>query len=396
MKHFRLGFSDSDKWMTCGVYCDMVADVGDDSSPSIDFGNKSHKILEDKLNGIAIQKTSINEGEYDCAMVAFDYVLKTLVERPGDTYAELTCQITSSGREDLGGTGDVFLWDGKVLEYIDLKTGAGTYVSAGSSSQLKLNAIAFCESMNIKPEKIILTIVQPRWYGDEESIRSIELTHGELTDWLRVAVMPAVDRQDDPEAVGTVTDKCVQCKGRHVCKYRDAAVAKGITIEAEIETTMAITEKAIFESQDATVYDNVRLGQVLSLVPVIKDYCNSLQKHAQEIIMKGEEVPGFKVVQTSGNPTWVGDEEELLDKLNKSTIKESSYMKATLRTPKQVAALKVGPKSDKPMSKAIAKVIADHTGRTAGGLALVNDNDPRESAAPSFKNVPLPIPDFLL
>jgi len=124
---------------------------------------------------------------------------------------------------------------------------------------------------------------------------------------------------------------------------------------------------------------------MLLLVPVIRDYCDAMEEHAQEIIMQGEQVDCFKVVNTGGRPEWVGNMDELLETLNKSRLKTEDYMKSKLKTPKQVAALKTGAESNKPLSKALAKTIADHTGRSSGGLALVLDTDPRDSAAPVFK-----------
>lgn len=399
-EHARLSLSWASLWMVCSAWPRMVEGMGDDDGPAIQFGNDSHKLLEDALgSGIAPgdadkappEKADMTEA--DCAQVAFAYAHERWQEMGLDNTTllpEAKVAITSTGRTDLYGTADVLIYNDGVLEVIDLKTGAGTYVNESTSAQLKLYALAAMETFGLTPDLIRLTIIQPRYWGDEDAIRTLEIEPSALREWLSMAVTRAANATDKLDAPGTVTEGCKMCAGRHVCEYRDREVAHAIGGDGHM-TTHNVTEMAIRDTQDLTIYDNERLGQTLLLVPVIRDYCDALEEHAQEIIQSGEQVPGYKVVATAGKSKWVGDTDELLEKLKKSTIKETQYMAYKLKTPKQVAALKTGPNGDKPMSKAIAKIIADHTGRSGGGLALVMDSDPRDSVVPSFAAIPPPI-----
>jgi len=399
--------------MVCAAWPRKVDGMGDEESPEIQFGNDSHEILSELLMGSIIEDNTVLVEETECAQVAYDYAHKVWEEQGYENTtlrSEAYVSIKSTGRTDLWGSADIIIYNDKFLEIIDHKTGAGTYVNEKTSAQLKLYALAAMEEFNLSPEVVHLTIVQPRYWGSEDKIRSVAVSPEGLKDWLRMAVTPAAERTDNPEAIGTATANCKKCAGRHVCEYRDSAVAEALTGATEeggpLKTTMTVDESLIRAHQDLTVYDNERLSQVLLLVPVIRDYCDAIEEHAQEIIMKGALVPDFKVVATPGIPAWVGDMEELMAKLNKSTLKREDYMKSKLRTPKQVAALRSGPKKDKPMSKAIAKIIADHTGRTPGGLSLVLESDPRENVKPVFPaidttstdpvNNPAEIPAFLL
>lgn len=379
--------------MVCAAWPRMVDGMGDEESPEIEFGNVSHEILSDMLMGNDAVYSSSKVEEMECAKQAYDYAHKVWEEQGYENTtlrSEAYVSIKSTGRSDLWGSADIVIYNDNFLEIIDHKTGAGTFVNERTSAQLKLYALAAMEEFNLTPEVVHLTIVQPRYWGVDEKIRSIAVSPDGLRDWLRMAVTPAAERTDNPDAIGTATANCKKCAGRHVCEYRDSAIAEALTGQSEpgipeaLQTTMGVTEVAIRANQDLTVYDNDRLSQVLLLVPVIRDYCDALEEHAKEIIMKGEGVADFKVVATSGIPAWVGDMEELHTKLEGSLLKHEDYMKSKLRTPKQVAALKTGPKKDKPMSKAIAKVIADHTGRTPGGLSLVLESDPRDSVIPDF------------
>jgi len=402
-EHARLSLSHADTWMVCAAWPTKVEGMPDEISPEIEFGNMSHRILSKMLiEGLYVDHDHPEEQE--CASVAYDYAHKVW---EGQGYADTTLlseaavEIKSTGRKDLWGSADVIIYNGKFLEIIDLKTGAGTYVDERNSAQLKLYALAAMETYNLTPEVVHLTIVQPRYWGGEDKVRSLVTNPAGLKEWLTMAVTPAAERTDNPTAHGTATERCKKCVGRHVCEWRDDAVASALTsmpadnmeMEEPLMSTMNVNESQIRAHQDLTIYDNERLSQVLMLVPVIRDYCDALEEHAQDIIMAGEHVPDYKVVATSGKPMWVGDMDELLVTLNKSRLKTEDYMTGKLRTPKQVAALKTGPAHDKPMSKALAKAIADHTGRSAGGLSLVLESDARESAAPAFTAVdgaPLP------
>jgi len=187
---------------------------------------------------------------------------------------------------------------------------------------------------------------------------------------------------DNPNAVGTVTVGCKKCAGRHVCQYRDDAVATALTGPAEIPeamlTTMGVTEMAIRSNQDVVVYDNDRLSQVLTLVPVIRDYCDALEEHAQDIIMKGEQVTGYKVVASAGRTKWL-DEDGVKEALNKTRISKNAFTQK-LKTPKQVLALNP--------SAGLKKKLEGLIGKSDGGKVLVMNSDPRESLAPAFEVIP--------
>lgn len=394
--HARLSLSQAATWMVCAAWPRMVQDVGEEISPAIQFGNDSHAILEQLLLGEP--EPAGMEEERDCAIIAYDYVQKRWDEM-GITrttcLAEAEVKILSTGRTDLWGSADVILYNDEVLEIIDLKTGAGTYVNEHTSAQLKLYALAALETFDLHPKEVILTIVQPRYWDTRyEPIRSITLTPQDLNDWLTMTVTPAAEKTDNPDARGTVTDNCKKCAGRHVCEFRDGAVAEALTgMPDTITTTMEVTEVAIRNNQDVTVYDNERLSQVLNLIPVIQNYCKDLEAHAQEIIMKGEQVQGFKVVATGGRSKWSA-EEDVKAALYKTKVAKDAY-KQVLKTPKQV--LSLVPKTNKKLAAKLEGLVT----KSSGSLKLVRESEPGESAAPAFEVIPQEpvapaLPSFLL
>ena len=379
--HARLSLSHTDTWLVCAAWPRMVEGFDDEESPEIEFGNVSHGLLENLLLGKSPDDFTPSE-ELACAMIAYDYVQKRWAEMGFD---ETTClaeaHVGNPARDDLWGSADVVLFDGSELEIIDLKTGAGTYVDEQTSGQLMNYALAAIETFELNPTTIKLTIVQPRYWGNEAPIRTREVSRGDLAAWSANIMLPAAAATDDPNAPGTASVKCKRCAGRHTCQYRDAAVADALEGHHPTDTTtMEVQESMIRANQDAVIYDNERLSEVLMLIPVIRDYCDSLEEHAKEIIMKGERVSGYKVVAAGGRSKWL-DEDAVKDALNKTQVNKNAY-KHVLKTPKQV--LSLVPKTNKKL----AKKLEDLIGTGSGSLKLVLESEKGESAAPQFDAIP--------
>lgn len=379
--HARLSFSHSDLWMGCAAWPRITTGVCEETSPEIQFGNASHEILEHMLLDTP-HKFSESSDEALCAQETYEFVQSAWATMGLDEthcLAEARLKATSTGRTDLWGTADVILYNDDTLHVIDHKTGVGTFVDAETSNQLKWYAVAAIDTLGINPENIVLTISQPRFWGDEAPQRSHHMTKDELMVWLALEGYPAAQATDDPNAVGSVTERCKKCSGRHVCEYRDSAVAGALIgkppFESTLLTTMGVQELDIRRQHDLTIYDNERLGEVLDLLPVIREYCDSLEDHAQSIIMKGETVPGYKVVTTGGREKWL-DTDEVEKALYKTKVAKNAF-KHVLKTPKQVMGLSP--------SAGLKKKLQALIGRSDNGLALAMSSDPRESAAPAFE-----------
>lgn len=379
-EHAKYGFSSAKLWMSCGVQVRTSQGIPDKETEDSIFGDKSHKILEDLLNGKMLEEEARKTEEGNVALPAYNYVMDKLKQDPGLTVlAEYRTDITSTGRDDLWGTGDVFLYKHGFLEYIDLKTGPGTLIEP-DDPQMRLNALGFLESMELAvgyPDAVTLTVIQPRYWDEGiEPIRSVEMEVSALQDWLRYSVGAMIAANESPYSEGTAGEHCKKCPGKMTCKYWDFGVA--------LETTgvpgnsMAEVEPDhIYDWMDRVIYDNDQLSELLDLIPVIKDFCNAIEEHTLEIIKSGEPVPGYKVVQTAGREKWA-DEEAVEQVLHKTRIAKSAY-KNTLKTPKQVMSLKP--------SKKLADKLQGLIVKTSGSLQVVRESDPRPSIAPDFKPV---------
>ena len=382
-EHARLSLSHADTWLNCAAWPRKVEGFGDEESPESECGNVSHEILQKGLEegGLSVHPDTYSV-ETECARVAYDYVQNTWSSMGIEgTQCLAEAQVSISGRDDLWGSADVILYNDDVLEIVDLKTGAGTLVSEVDNAQLQSYAQAAIDTFKIFPKEIRLTIIQPRHWGDEPAIRTQQITLGELAAWNANILLPAAAATDDPEAEGTASVRCKLCAGRHTCEYRDDAVAMELTGESDIpdalKTTMGVTEMAIRDNRDAVVYDNPRLSEILMLIPVIRDYCDALEDHALKILMKGEKVPGYKVIASSGHKKWL-DEDAVIAALHKTKVAKNAF-KHVLKTPGQVMTLE----PSKDLKKKLDGLIV--TG--SGGKKLALESEKGESIVPAFDAV---------
>lgn len=307
-EHAKYGFSSAKLWMACGVQVRTSQGAPNKDTPESIFGDEAHKILEDLLNGKDIAEDVMQSEEGQCASAAYGYVKERLQQDLDlSVLAEYRTDITSTGRDDLWGTGDIFLHKPGFLEYIDLKSGQGTLVEA-DDPQMRLNALGFLESMELAvghPVTVTLTIVQPRYWDESvESIRSVEMAVSELQDWLKFSVMTMINANEDPDSSGTVGEHCKNCPGKLTCSFWDFGVAEKTT-GGWVHSMATVEPGHVQDWLDRVVYDSERLAELLDMLPVIKDFCKSVEEHALDVIKAGEQVPGYKVVQTSGREKWV-------------------------------------------------------------------------------------------
>jgi len=358
----------------------MVEGFGDEESPEIEFGNVSHAILESLLMGENLPgEDSAKPEENACARVAFDYVQERWQAMGTEGTTCLTeSKVSIDGHADLWGSADVILYNEDVLEIIDLKTGVGTYVDETTSGQLKAYAQGAIETLKIFPKEIRLTIVQPRYWGNEDKIRTLVTTLGDLAAWTANILIPAAIATDNPIAEGTATERCKHCAGRHTCEYRDRAVASSLVADPLIQSTMEVEEMDIRSNKDAVIYDNERLSEILMMLPVIREYCTSLEEHALEILMKGEKVPGYKVVASGGRSNWLNTD-DVEAAIHGTRISKDAH-KQVLKTPKQILALKP--------SSGLKKKLEGLIGHSDGGRKLALESSKGESIVPAFDAVP--------
>lgn len=252
-------------------------------------------------------------------------------------------------RDDVYGTLDVvitinFLGDIEI-EIIDYKHGV-VVVEVPGNSQLVLYTLGLIAKeieehnapmggFNYK-----LTIVQPRAYHPEGTIRSVRYTYTELMEFAK-QYKAAADAADDPNASRTPGVKqCRYCLARTTCaKLREyvISVSQGSYVALPDPGKL---ETALLRQPEALSVDELRV--VLDNAPIIKAFLKAVDAYAQTAYLKGIRSFGHKLVAGRGTRSWVKDDKGIkaellkLEKIGGEKIAETDITKpAALTTPKQ-------------------------------------------------------------
>lgn len=270
----------------------------------------------------------------------------------------------------LQGTADYLLSTGKgkrsALYLKDYKHGAGVAVSAEGNRQLLTYAVLAFEEMG-PHESVHISIIQPRSQDDEgpkvktwSLSKSIVLEHKEA---IAEAYRLAHEAKADPLPYLQPGDHCRWCPAKVACpKLHQLAVADA---------------KADFSFPDPARMARERVLFWLSLAPVMADWLRAIEAHAKDLAEQGEQIPGFKLVESVGNRRWHGDSEDIADALIKAGFDEAElYEPRELKSPAQME--KAYPKAKGMKAKQAKDIIANLTVRPTIGTRLVPDSDKRD------------------
>jgi len=317
--HSRLSPSSADRWTACPgslALCDLVPD---NPSEYADDGSLAHEIAAAWLT--EGEPDSITDEMRDAIRTYVDYVSMIFVTHD---VAKIMVEerIESSIIPDFGGTPDcvIFYNDGvdDIIEVVDFKYGAGVLVDARSKQMqcyLHLAGNFWIESgYKFKHGKRLgypvyrATVVQPR----REHVQSVDYARHEL-DWI---------------------DKFVETKdlhpGKH-CQFCPAAHACPEILEKVIEHVDTPPNKLMTVTE---------LKSLLDCETGIKAALKQARQQCQDHIQEGGQVPGYKLVTSLGNRTWVNSDEETLAILRRAKLGKKKATATKLLSPTQMLKIK--------------------------------------------------------
>jgi hypothetical protein len=299
-----------------------------------------------------------------------DYILS----RPGKLWIEQRVNATRYHPE-LFGTLDAGIWSEQfsLLEVVDLKTGSGLYVKAQENVQLLLYAVMLCETFHLRPERVRLTIVQPRYQCDEGPIRTWELSIAEM-DARMDELAKAARATDHPDAPLVAGSWCRWCPAEAVCP----ALQQETELMAQTEFSNQLVPA--FDADGRPVqnlgYDPQELSDALAMIPRLRARIEAVQAFAYGEAIHGRPPPGYKLVNKKlGNRKWKNEAETIrtLEMLASEDFDFASiYSKPELRSPAQI---------EKLLSKEEAEVLEALVTRESTGVCLVEESDPRPAVA---------------
>ncbi len=316
--HALLSASGAARWMNCNPSARMEDMFPDTTSEYAEEGTLAHEISELKLTeyvspmGIKSfnskykklkehklykpEMDNYTEFYIDCIkelMMSFDKTPTVFIEKKVDF---------SDYVPDGFGTADFLTVYGSTLYIRDLKYGKGVPVFAENNPQLMLYALGalleFSVFMDI--ETVNMGIIQPRL----DSVSVWEIPASDLLEWAEKEVKPNADRA----FVGNGEFKignCTFCRAKAVCKARAES-------NMSLETEMKLKRN---------ILSNAEMGEILKRAQDLIKWVKDIENYCHQAILRGEEVPGWKLVEGRSVRAF-SDTEKALEILKEKGVEE--------------------------------------------------------------------------
>lgn len=252
------------------------------------------------------------------------------------------------------GTCDACIIGDDELFIADYKHGKGVAVDSIGNTQMRLYALGalkfFSPIYGDQIKRVTMAIIQPRI---TEHVTEATMSVKELLTWGEHTKPVAQKAYTGEGATFKAGDWCKFCKAKAICKAR----AEGFTALEE------------FKAMEADALTEAEIGDLLKRGAELTDWYNSLKEYAQELILGGHNVPGWKVVAGRSARAWTDEDKAI------AAIKGAGFPDEILydRKTKTLAQLeKVIGKKD------FAAICGEFIHTPTGNPTLVVESDKRE------------------
>ncbi len=362
--HATLGASSASRWMACPGSVRLSEGMPNTSSDYAREGTAAHELSEMCLRsgesasafiGRIIEGFEVDEDMAEAVQVYVDAVLK-LAEGNHLTIEQRFSLEALNPPVPMFGTADAVIWEEstKTLYVVDLKYGAGVPVKVENSPQLSYYALGAMlaqeQEHGILPEKVVMTIVQPRYHHADGPVRTFEIDSYTLRCEWAEDLMRYAHATLEPDAPLNPGDHCKFCLAQAKCP-------------ALHQQALALAQTEFddgFAPPPPEALTDAQIGDILSKADAFKSWVNSVQAYAADKLSKGGHIPGFKLVAKRAQRKWI-DEQEAVDLLENMGLEEDDLYTKKLISPAQ-AEEKLGKK----------KAIKD---RLAGAIVAVSSGN---------------------
>lgn len=368
--HALLSASSADRWLNCPPSAVAAEAYVNEGSEFTREGTLAHEVAEWIASG-ASKQHHLDKGQDDgvtaemleCARNYSDYIQEQI--RSDDALVMLEQRVDFSPWVPGGfGTADCIIIQGNTMDVIDYKFGKGVAVSAIDNPQEKcyglgaLNDYGFAYEI----EHVRLHIYQPRI----NNVSVYELTADELLAWGDNEVKP-------------VAEQAVQGKG----KYNAGAWCKFCPHAGRCRTLTKVCSEYVHThglKAKVPTLAPFEVAEILAMEPMISLWLKRVKDQALTSMLKGEQVPGYKVVAGRGSRNWA-DDIEVAATLSAAGYSQEDYTETKLLSVAQM---------EKALGKKkVAEVVGGHilTNTGAPTIAPETDKRPAYNPADDFDNL---------
>lgn len=364
MSHSLLSPSAAHRWAVCAASVAMSKDCEESTSEYADEGTLAHTLAAAIFNKEALPSGITDEmREY-----IETYVENIRIMTQGATFAwvEQTLDLSEVlGAPDQSGTGDYIAIVGKELQVHDLKYGKGVKVYAKGNWQLilyALGALEFVDLLGHEIETVKIVIHQVRVSEPDECTYTVaELK--EIGEFLRKQAKSAVEFLKYPSAMVPESyfapgeKQCRFCPAKADCKALEKFALSSIVDQFEDLTTADLLQAQVREAIDKVPeHTTERLSILMKNLELIQQWVKAVNEHVYSLLLKGVEVPGFKLVEGRAGARKWSDEKAAEEIMKSMRLKREEMYSFKIITPTVAEkVLKGSPKKWNRLQKLVIK-----------------------------------------
>lgn len=360
--HSKIGASSMHRWAKCPGSVRLSKDIPSKTSIYAEEGTLAHELAAKILLGEKHDVSIFSDEDLDAVMTYVNFVRESQ-KNASTTFIEQKFSLEQF-HPNLFGTSDAVLYyeSEKLLYVVDYKHGKGIPVEAKNNPQLMYYALGALSILNRPCERVVMTIVQPRCFHVEGTIRSFAISAWELLEFANdlVDYAKATEKEDAPLIPG---EYCRFCPAANICPALESKVKEAVKLEFEV-----------FKEDPVEVIQHLdinKLSNALHLIPLLKSWIANVEDTAN-FIAKSVKIPGFKMVDKRGTRKWI-NEEQAIDFLKSQKLNDEDIYKKDLKSPAQI---------EKILTKENKKLLTEFVMIESSGTTLVSDDDKRPELLP--------------
>ena len=301
--HAELSASSAHRWIACPASVQASRGIPDSSSPAAAEGTAAHELAErclltssqphdflgETFNGYLVSK------EMADGVQGYVDFCRALPQRR--SYIEHRLDFSMWVPDGFGTADFVSIREGEAW-VVDLKFGRN--IVYADCDQLKVYALGVISAFGFDAQIDIvnMTIVQPRLHHTDTHTMRVT----ELLKWAKNVLQPA--------ATAALGDSPKYKVGESQCRFCKAAP----TCRAIANHNMKLLEAAIDEPVTPPTPETLSVEEISKLLPelgLIKSWCDKVSAHASELARDGQEIAGYKLVESRTNRRWSDDQEAI-------------------------------------------------------------------------------------